>query len=251
MNTVEEINKIKLLFDQGTITKDEFQILKKNILSKGKAGDNKHDGINEESSRNELSNKPAMSNLVCILMFSISFAGIALGLLFYWRYDSVLAIFITWVISITLPLIIYFYVRTRLPKWVELSIVLLLYILLIAFPIEYSVGSDSTPSSTQSSNDEGQKIAEFLINNTFAANENGVYFKLKFSSERGGWLGAMTMSMRECDFIYSYNLEGRSIILKYSGSNCNAQGGSATMTVNKNNTLSLIYNGQKFVFEPI
>jgi hypothetical protein len=251
MNTVEEINKIKLLFNQGTITKDEFQVLKKNILSKGNGGNSKDDGITKEASRHELSNKPTMSNLVGILMFSISFAGIALGLIFYFRYDSVLAIFITWVISITLPLIIFFYLRTRLPKWIELSIVLLLYILLISFPIEYSGSSDSSPSPTRSSNDEGQKIAEFLINNNFADNENGVYFKLKFSSERGGWLGAMTMSMRECDFIYSYNLEGRSIVLKYSGSNCNAQGGYATMTVNRNNTLSLIYKGQKFVFEPI
>jgi hypothetical protein len=132
MDTTEEIKKLKSLLDQGTITEDEFQILKKNILSKATGGVSKDDGITKESSRHVLSNKPAISKLVDFLMVSIFIAGIALGLIFYMKYDSVLAIFIAWVISITIPFVIYFFLHTRLPKWIELSMVLLLYILLIA-----------------------------------------------------------------------------------------------------------------------
>jgi hypothetical protein len=63
----------------------------------------------------------------------------------------------------------------------------------------------------------------------------------------------MTMSMGSCDFVYSYNLEDRTIDLSYTGSNCDAAftGRSMKMYVNSDNSISVYIQGQEMKFNAI
>ncbi len=101
--------------------------------------------------------------------------------------------------------------------------------------------------------DEGKQIRDYLLDNTFANYGSGETVYLTFTSSSGGWYGAMKMSMGSCDFVYSYDLNGRKIELTYTGSNCDAafQGGSQTMTFNHDNSISVYMHGQQLKFTPI
>ena len=130
MGIVEEIKRLKAMLDHGTINQEEFNILKNKVMSEER--------FPGKSSLHELSVKQVSSKLIDLLMNLIFITGITLGLVFYMRYNSVLAILVTWVIAITIPFVIFFFLQTRFPKWIELSIVLLLYIFLIIVPIKKS-----------------------------------------------------------------------------------------------------------------
>lgn len=111
--------------------------------------------------------------------------------------------------------------------------------------------SSSAEAETEQPADNNQEIRDLLINNTFVNHEAGGSTYIKFSSDRGGWFGAMTMSMGPCDAVYGYNLDGRTIELTYTGSTCdNVSGKDETMTINPDNTISVIIGGQEFVFTP-
>jgi hypothetical protein len=287
MDAIEEIKKLKALLDNGAITTEEFNELKKKVLSEEthskepqkpvtpssihkemlSGAINEPKKVSKETKKKSSTVKKPLKkgnpkedfqepNEATTKMFKACLVlDLLLGIIFWYRYDSIIAFLICLIISIPLTLITVRIIPKLSLRNLSLIAQIIILLLLIIIPIgnvnNTSSADSSSTSSTESSTDEGKDIRDFLISHTFEDNENGVYFSMKFSSDRGGWFGVMTLTMGSCDFIYSYNLEGRSIELTYTGSTCSAQGGSATMNYNRNNTITLIYRGQEFVFKPI
>jgi hypothetical protein len=129
--------------------------------------------------------------------------------------------------------------------------------MLMIVPVGGNNASDNSGSvnatSAEQAGDEGKQTREFLVDHTFANYGSGPAAYLRFTSSNGGWYGAMTMSMGSCDFVYSYNLEDKTIDLSYTGSNCDAafSGSSTKMFVNSDNSISVYIQGQEMKFNAI
>ena len=206
MNIIEEIKRLKSLLDQGAITLDEFNMLKKNVLAKEEEKSIGTPMVNPNTPM-EVSDQKMIENEIK---------------------------------STNTP---------QRPRVIR-SLFFIGLVICIIYAVNHGSSSDNSSSPSSDSSSE-QEIGVFLINNTFANYEIGGTAYLKFSSQRGGGYGAMTMSMGSCDFVYSYDISGRHIQLTYTGSTCNAQGSSQTMTFNYDNTISVIIRGQSFIFKPI
>ena len=227
MEIISEIKKLSSLLKDGAITQEEFDALKKNIISSqyepkifhakktGKiAFPSKEKVFIDEDIRNtnidqiKRERNTGWSSVIIKLALLISLS----------------AVFIPVIVNIVDNL--------------------------SADPLSHSSSSSSSPSSEQAQSVE-QKYGVYLINHTFTNHEMGGTTTLSFSPERGGAWGAMTMSMGTCDYVYGYILNGRQIDLKFTGSTCNAQGSSQSMFFNYDNTISVMVNGQRFVFAPL
>ena len=113
--------------------------------------------------------------------------------------------------------------------------------------------STTSPSNFESTVNDSQKLRDFLLATTFINEGSGSVAYIKFKSENGGgWFGAMILTIGSCDFVYSYNLEGRTISLTYTGSTCDAafEGGSNTLTITDDNILEIAMQGKKLIFKP-
>ncbi len=121
-----------------------------------------------------------------------------------------------------------------------------------AFNIDEMLNRKENSTKVEQASSSDKSIAEFLINHTFINYENRPVALLKFTSNNGGgWYGSMTLTLGSCEFVYSYNLEGRVISAIYVGSNnCDAafKGGAQSLTVNSDNSISALVNGAKLVF---
>lgn len=85
-------------------------------------------------------------------------AGFILGFVFSVRYEFSMALFITWLISIAIPIIICYHINIRFSKPLVLFIVLVFYFFLISVPIgkTYSSSDTYTGSPNSSSSSENQ-----------------------------------------------------------------------------------------------
>lgn len=121
-----------------------------------------------------------------------------------------------------------------------------------AFNIDEMLNRKENSTKVEQASSSDKSTAEYLINHTFINDENRPVALLKFTSNNGGgWYGSMTLTLGSCEFVYSYNLEGRVISASYVGSNnCDAafKGGSQTLVVNSDNSISASINGAQLVF---
>jgi hypothetical protein len=279
MDLIEEIKSLKNLLDQGAITEEEFNSLKKRILSKesgnselnhsslqpspeetiitdqrpepdsfnSKAADLKS-GSGEFEAGNETTVKIFKWGLVLCFL---------LGVVFWMRYDSILALLISIGISLTSVLFVSRKVLRVKTRNLTLGLICLVLILLMVVPVGGTGSSDTAGSvkatSAVQTDNKGKQTGAFLIDNTFANYGSGPTAYLRFTSSNGGWYGAMTMSMGSCDFVYSYNLDDKTIELTYTGSNCDAafEGRSLNMYVNSDNSISVYIQGQEMKFSAI
>lgn len=165
MDIIEEIKKLKELFDQGAITEEEFQVLKKDILTKSGSSISSEESNteqfiqkNESGKKNteEAKSKKSQNKSVkgkrtkrnpkskttkkdsewsAIFMGFGAIAGFVLGFVFGMRYDSFTVTLIIWGITIAAPLVIFFFMRVHFSKPLSLFLLFALYIILIAVPI--------------------------------------------------------------------------------------------------------------------
>lgn len=299
MDHIEELKKLKSLFDQGAITQEEFNSLKASLLSEIANTNNNDSPISPEQNSNISTDhlpqkpetkaeprteqepepkpkskpepKPAPLNKTKAgpkkdskeyeeggeflqgLAYLLIAGSILLGLVFWIRYDSFILAAITLALTLGAPILISRATPKASRRGLFIASMIALYVFLIAFPIGASSLSEvDVDEPVEEVDDEGKRIREFLLDHTFANNEIGGTSYIAFKSDRGGWFGAMTLTMGYCDHVYSYNLEGRRIDLTYTGSTCSGfQGSSASMTFNHDNSISIIISGQTFRFHPL
>jgi len=277
MKIIEEIQKLKALLDQGAINNYEFNLLKKKVLSeridtkesqksmpltstsktipvqeetKNSSFDEVHKPIIKDKKSEEYESATILTE---ILSPSVLLIALGLSIVLWVRYDNF------WIFLIFLAVSYFFPIRiSRVTPKVSkrnlyLSLLIVFYGILILVPIDYPF-SKSSPSSEQSSetpvNNADKEVRDFIISNNFKDIENGVAFTLEFSDSHGGWNGIMTFSMGSCYALYAYEVKGRRISLTFDSSNCTNHGSSTTATINSNNTISLFYQGESFVFKP-
>jgi hypothetical protein len=279
MDIIEDIKGLKNLLDKGAITEEEFNSLKKKILSKD-TGRNELNTSSSESSLKETritQQKPdgesakvestaaesettefEAGNGTTIKIFKWGLGlCLLLGGVFWVRYDSIFAMLVSTVISVATVLFVSRKISRVRTRNITLGLISLAVILLMVIPVSGKNSSDNSGSvnaiSTEQTGDEGKQTREFLVDNTFANYGSGPAAYLRFTSSNGGWYGAMTMSMGSCDFVYSYNLEDKTIELSYTGSNCDAAftGSSMKMYVNDDNSISVYIQGQEMKFSAI
>lgn len=279
MDIIEDIKGLKNLLDQGAITEEEFNSLKKNILSKD-TGKNElnisssqssliETSVNEQKTEAESLKAPTAptgseitefeaGNETTIKIFKWGIGlCLLLGGVFWVRYDSLVAMLISAILSVTTVLLVTRKIAKVKTRNLTLGAISLALVLLMVVPVGERSSSGNSGSvsafSTEQSDDGGKQIRDFLLDNTFANYGSGPAAYLRFTSSNGGWYGAMTMSMGSCDFVYSYNLEDRTIELSYTGSNCDAafEGSSLKMFVNSDNSISVYIQGQEMKFNAI
>jgi len=264
MDIIEDLKGLKNLLDKGAITEEEFNSLKKKILSK----DTGKNELNTSSSDSPLKEtriteqkpdaEPPKVETTAAESESTEFeAGngttikifkwglglcLLLGGVFWARYDSIIAALISTVVSIGVVLFVTRKISRLRTRNITLGLISMALILVMVVPVGGNKSSDNSSSvnaiSTEQTGDEGKQTREFLVDHTFANYGSGPAAYLRFTSSNGGWYGAMTMSMGSCDFVYSYNLEDKTIDLSYTGSNCDAAftGSSMKMYVNGDNS---------------
>lgn len=276
MDIIEDLKGLKNLLDKGAITEEEFNSLKKKILSK----DTGKNELNTSSSDSPLKEtriteqkpdaEPPKVETTAAESESTEFeAGngttikifkwglglcLLLGGVFWARYDSIIAALISTVVSIGVVLFVTRKISRLRTRNITLGLISMALILVMVVPVGGNKSSDNSSSvnaiSTEQTGDEGKQTREFLVDHTFANYGSGPAAYLRFTSSNGGWYGAMTMSMGSCDFVYSYNLEGKTIDLSYTGSNCDAafKGSSLKMYVNDDSSVSVFIQGQEMKF---
>ena len=180
MDKIEGLNKLKSLLNKGAITKEEFELLKKDLLVQ-KNISTAQEGINtpiqtaNNTQQNKQEKKPAVAkstsgkskkkrgfeerNGISQALLNLCIGtGIILGIVFWVRYDSFVAFLVTSILSIATGII----VVKVVPKLLSTNLLLLLtsavIVLLIVFPIgdvqkassTSNAGSSSSSSSTSS-----------------------------------------------------------------------------------------------------
>jgi hypothetical protein len=128
----KEERKPNLLTNQGKKSQSDYQN-QKNDQTPNSFNVDKSISENQENENSNI--KTRQFKFIDLLMFTIFISGILLGLVFYVRYDSVFLIFITWLISITIPFSVYFLLNAKFSKSRILLITLISYIFLLAIPI--------------------------------------------------------------------------------------------------------------------
>jgi hypothetical protein len=287
VDTIEEIKKLKSLLDQGAISEEEFNLLKKKVLSKaivseepqktdlsspaqnGMVSDpvNYQKTVNKETKKESSNIKKPLKNVEKTKEFQAGNEwtrhllkigwglSLVLGIIFWYRYDSFIAFLITIIISITLTFLVARIIpklRKRNSTLLIQSVILFLLIIIPIGTIDNMKETDNSSSNKSEQIDDDDKyVRDFIISHYFEDYESGVSFTLEFSDSRGGWFGVMTMKMGECWFLYQYEIKGRSINLTFDSSNCTSQGSSTTAHFNSDNSISLYYRGEEFVFKPI
>lgn len=279
MDIIEDIKGLKNLLDKGAITEEEFNSLKKKILSKDTGKNELNTSSSEsplketritdqkpdvESSKVETTAAESEStefeagNGTTIKIFKWGLGMcLLLGGVFWVRYDSIIAALISTVMSIGAVLFVSRKISRVRTRNITLGLISMALILVMVVPVGGNKSSDNSSSvnaiSTEQTGDEGKQTREFLVDHTFANYGSGPAAYLRFTSSNGGWYGAMTMSMGSCDFVYSYNLEDKTIDLSYTGSNCDAAftGSSMKMYVNGDNSISVYIQGQEMKFNAI
>jgi hypothetical protein len=280
MDIIEDLKGIKNLLDAGAITGEEFNALKKKILSKD-TGWNKLENSLESSpiaeekmTGKKVSVTPSINqitsaqtkpenyeegNETTIKFFRFGVAlGVLLSIIFWVRYGSFVVMIISAILSIGAILVVYRKILKVKSRNISLGLLSLLFLLLTVTPIGGNSSSKKSLNLSQyeSAVSDGQSeddkyVRDYIISHKFTDIENGTAFTLEFSDSRGGWFGIMTMKMRDCWFLYRYETTGRTIKLTFDSSNCTTQGSSTTAHFNSDNTISIYYKGEEFVFEPI
>lgn len=276
MDIVEEIKRLKNLLDQGALTEEEFTSLKKKILLKDSFRDEqKHNTApsvpqeqylperekEAEASTSDIAVTESEStifeagNETTIKIFKWGLGlSLLLGGVLWVRYDSIAAMLVGAALSIAALAFVSRRVSKVKVRNFSLRMISMFIILVIIIPIGGTRSNEKSGSvnalATEQNDDEGNQIRNFLTDNTFANYGSGNTAYLRFTSNAGGWYGAMTMSMGSCDFVYSYNLDGSTIDLSYTGSNCDAafKGSSLKMFVNDDNSVSVYIQGQEMKF---
>lgn len=275
MDIIEEIKKLKALLDQGAINDEEFSLLKKKILSeeidvKEPQKTIPSSSVTETVPAQEETKQPSLDvkepikdshkskqdedgNQLTLLQLLAVLAGIILSIVILVRYSNFWIFIIVLPVSILIPISINKITPIASKRNLYSGLTLALFVLLIFVPIGSNnqiSSSSSEQSSATPANDADKEVRDFIISHTFEDIENGVAFTLKFSSDRGGWFGIMTFSMGSCWALYRYEVKGRNISLTFDSSNCTNHGSSTTATFNNDNTVSLYYQGESFVFKP-
>jgi hypothetical protein len=185
MDTIEEIKKLKSLLDQGAITVDEFDKLKKKILSSEsdsidfqkpdkqpsihkeilagaisepkkttKEAKKKSSSVKkpiEKGSQTEEFQEPNEATKkifkACLVL------DLLLGIIFWYRYDSIIAFFICVIISIPLTLITVRLIPKLSLRNFSLIAQVIILLLLISIPIG-SVNNASNSDSSETSADD-------------------------------------------------------------------------------------------------
>ena len=277
MDIVEELKRLKSLLDQGAITDGEFASLKKKVLAKEASREEpkQHSSApsapkEQYSDEREKEAEPSIratavpesessifeaGNDITVKIFKWGLGlCLLLGVVFWVRYDSIAAMLVSAAMSVAALALVTRKVTRVKVRNVSLGVISLVIILLIIVPIGGTGSSGNSGSAnalaTEQQDDEGEQIRNLLLDNTFANYGSGNTAYLRFTSSAGGWYGAMTMSMGSCDFVYSYNLEGKTIDLSYTGSNCDAafKGSSLKMYVNDDSSVSVFIQGQEMKF---
>jgi len=280
MDIIEDLKGLKNLLDQGAITKEEFNALKKKILSRDAGRDELKtlseasamieekipekavsvtSSINQTITSQTKSENVEEGNETTLKVFKIGLClGLLLGIIFWVRYESFVAMIISAVLSIGAILVVYRKIPKVKSRNISLGLLSLLFLLLIVTPIGGNSSSNKSlnvsqnePAISDGQSEDEKYVRDYIISHRFADIENGTSFTLEFSESRGGWFGIMTMKMRDCWFLYQYETTGRSIKLTFDSSNCTSQGSSTTAYFNGDNTISFNYKGEEFVFKPI
>lgn len=246
MNQIEEIKSLKALLDQGAISEKEFAVLKERLFNASSV-DSKpvNEKVNAYQEGTGTTANLAKAGLA---------AAVLLSIVLWIRYDSFWLFIISAVILISVLLSIGKLTSKVSGRNVYFGMFIATCTILMAVPIGRSSSTPSAPSVQNIenvSNDDDKYVRDYIISHEFTDNENGVAFTLEFSEGNGGWFGIMTMRMGDCWFLYQYETAGRSIQLTFDSSNCTSQGSSATASFNSDNSISLNYRGEEFIFEPM
>ena len=181
MDKIEEIKNLKSLLDQGAISEEEFQMLKKDIFLKSGTAINQKESNTNQAIQNKESGKKSTTESKSEMSQSKSakgksakrrtkskpiaeeskwssiftglgvLAGIILIFVFNYRYKSAALVVIAMFLMAT-PLIIFYVEKFRFSKPLVLFLLFSLYIFLIAVPIgNTSISSSESPSSNSSS----------------------------------------------------------------------------------------------------
>lgn len=172
MDKIQEIRELKALLDEGAINDDEFNMLKREVLSKSAATNNsksispsslqkKSNNINDKVKKTShktqkqkvnVSDEYQESNDYTATFFYIARAsGVLLGIVFGVRYNSFLAFILITAFTIGLTYIIYRLVRKLSMRNFFLISLVVICIVLVANPIGSKYDYSSSNSSNSSS----------------------------------------------------------------------------------------------------
>lgn len=280
MKEIEELKKLKSLFDQGAISEEEFIALKKKmLLSMGLASKSDSEKrvtqpeikVEPVKVKSRVVPDPKFENVEQPQEYetgnetTINLFKIAIGLIFLLSIAT--SVFFNSLIAFVLALAVSIYIfYTILKKTLELKkrnlrlglMNLSYFVLMIIFfsaDNSFSGSGSSNTSSSQFVSEEGEntEVREFLINNIFVNEGNGGMAILNFDGSRYGWHGLVTITFGGCDFIYEYETQGNRVDLNFSYTFCSGFSGSrATVRVNiNNNSLTLVFQGQELIFRPL
>lgn len=178
MDTIEEIKKLKALLDQGAINEEEFNSLKKKVLSE--INDLKEDketisstSTTETIPAQKKKKKPSPdvkkptskgkkveevqtgAEWTEILAYFVLAAAILLSLVFWIRYNSFWIFLIALAISILIPWRIGKVTPKAIHKNLYFVALIAMYIILISYPIGIKKSASSSSSTSESSSTDG------------------------------------------------------------------------------------------------
>lgn len=186
MNKSDEIKKLKSLLDDGAITEEEFNTLKKNLISQYS------ESINAESENKSIKQNVRQSsiknnerNALTASLYNIGRGlGIILGIVFWIRYES----FIAFLISIILSIVGLFWINKIVLQVTKRNLFLgalnLLFLLLIIIPI----GNNSSMSASESTDDIAYMKCRYCGEELIEKNNQGI---MSYTSEPDG-IGILT-----------------------------------------------------------
>ena len=274
MDKIEELKNLKVLLDNGAITKGEFLLMKNKLLNnndiRNSSIKNEHveatkkDTYSENYYENEIKTERQKNrveseevkyvniNFIKFIFLLNVFSSVIIG----FKSESFFVFLIFAIISIGLLFLIRYLIKETWKIYLSFLGVGVGMLLLSIVTFRDNT-SNLVKSKTNTTNEKSNDLRFEVDNDIYYSEENGHTFYLRFSSDAGGWYGAVEMSVADagCSYVYSYNLIGNKLKLEYTGNTCgsNVSTGafSKTMYINSNGTITMYIKGQKFVFRKI
>jgi hypothetical protein len=115
-----------------------------------------------------------------------------------------------------------------------------------------NITNNNTASTSESANDKlRNKTNAAISNRTFTNDENGLYTVIKFEpANEGAPLGALMLSQMQCDFSFSYTIQGNEIDAKFLQSGCGRTSQDVKLYYNAAyDNITTNIGGQTYVFK--
>lgn len=246
MRSINELEELAKLYKEGSISKEEFESLKAEIINNTserkqknsiyQSADDRSEGTVNQLSESEKSDDNSVHS-------TGRYIGQKIGLL-YWKYPKIIlgGVVIMVLIVIGQNYKQYSHLKQReQTKIVETNTA-----------SDNSNNNNSINSNANETYEEKMKrvVKDNISNRTFISEEHGFYTAIRFEPVDEQAFGAMILSQNYCNYSFTYDINENRIDAKFLTSDCGGSSRNAVFYyIEKNDWITTNIEGQMFIFK--